>query len=423
MLNDKVKEIAKTTGKHHFFGYYDISPFDDKDEKILAHEVDFIDRMPTGKEPAGIGYFTGKQKFKKLAETYAWNFQQGARLQWLPNLANTIIYNDYDNNRFISIILNIETKEKRVLPMPIYAIDPKGEFALTFNFARLNWVGGYGYVGVEDKYKNELAPKNDGIYKMDLKTGESKLIISTAFIANSKNSQKIDSPHYLTMALLNPKGDRFAFLHRYKLLDGGIHTRLFTVNQDGTNLYLLAEGTLSHFDWFSEDEIFVWGRKKSLLVDIRKKNFFRSPILTPFLNFIRRQKGFLRHHIIGDQLLLFQDKISFPAGSIGVNKITEDGHFTRYKDTDWILGDNYPDKDHSRDLFLFNLKSKKKRILGRFYSLVEGLAASWDLSAMRSDLHPRWNRDGTQICFDSVHEGSRQIYILDVSEIVNYGKN
>ena len=43
---------------------------------------------------------------------------------------------------------------------------------------------------------------------------------------------------------------------------------------------------------------------------------------------------------------------------------------------------------------------------------------NWDLSVMRSDLHPRWNRDGTQICFDSVHEGTRQVYVLNVKEIV-----
>jgi len=36
---------------------------------------------------------------------------------------------------------------------------------------------------------------------------------------------------------------------------------------------------------------------------------------------------------------------------------------------------------------------------------------------IRCDLHPRWNRDGTKVCIDSLHEGSRQIYVLDVSHI------
>ncbi len=427
----KVPKISETTGKHHFFGYYDICPWNAEGEKILAHEVDFIDRMPMGNEPAGIGYFTKKEGFKKIAETTAWNFQQGARLQWLSGRGNQVIFNSREDDGFISTILDIETGKKKTLPAPIYAVHFSGEYALSLNFARLNWVGGYGYPGIPDKNKDNFAPKDDGIYKIDLKTGASHLIFSIAEIANFKNSLKINSPHYLTMMLFNPRGDRFAFLHRFKLPDGGIHTRLFTANPDGTGLYLSAEGTLSHFDWFipsnvegfSDDQIFVWGRKRSTLINLRKKNVFNSPILKPLLSFARKQKGFLRHQILGDQLLLFKDKAGY-VGSIGENKITEDGHFTRYKDTDWILGDTYPDKNHFRDLFLFNLKTKEKLILERFYSLVEKVPESWDLSAMRSDLHPRFSRDGKQVCIDSVHEGTRQIYVFDVSNIINeHGKN
>ena len=31
----------------------------------------------------------------------------------------------------------------------------------------------------------------------------------------------------------------------------------------------------------------------------------------------------------------------------------------------------------------------------------------------RCDLHPRWRRDGRALAFNSVHEGSRQIYLVD----------
>ena len=37
---------------------------------------------------------------------------------------------------------------------------------------------------------------------------------------------------------------------------------------------------------------------------------------------------------------------------------------------------------------------------------------------IRCDLHPRWSRDGTQVCLDSVHEGTRQMYVVEVRDIV-----
>jgi hypothetical protein len=37
---------------------------------------------------------------------------------------------------------------------------------------------------------------------------------------------------------------------------------------------------------------------------------------------------------------------------------------------------------------------------------------------IRCDLHARWSPDGRTITIDAVPEGDRQIYLLDVSEVV-----
>ena len=38
---------------------------------------------------------------------------------------------------------------------------------------------------------------------------------------------------------------------------------------------------------------------------------------------------------------------------------------------------------------------------------------------IRCDFHPRWDRTGQQLCIDSVHEGFRGIYLLDVRAVLD----
>ncbi len=35
----------------------------------------------------------------------------------------------------------------------------------------------------------------------------------------------------------------------------------------------------------------------------------------------------------------------------------------------------------------------------------------------RCDLHPRWSPDARSVCIDSIHEGERQMYLVDVSSL------
>jgi len=36
----------------------------------------------------------------------------------------------------------------------------------------------------------------------------------------------------------------------------------------------------------------------------------------------------------------------------------------------------------------------------------------------RGDLHPRWHPPGRFVTFDSIHEGTRQVHLADVSAVV-----
>ena len=55
---------------------------------------------------------------------------------------------------------------------------------------------------------------------------------------------------------------------------------------------------------------------------------------------------------------------------------------------------------------------------GRRYDLNQFHSPKQFTGPVRCDLHPRWNRDGTRVCIDGCHDPQRQVYVLDVGEVV-----
>ena len=106
-------------------------------------------------------------------------------LQWIPGPSSEIIWNDRQDGRFVSHILDVKTSKKRTLPAPIYALSPDGRWAVTTDFRRLNDCRpGYGYTGIPDPNKDVLAPKDVGIWRMDLASGKRDLIVPVAEAAS-----------------------------------------------------------------------------------------------------------------------------------------------------------------------------------------------------------------------------------------------
>jgi len=374
---------AATRGpRHHFFGYYDKDQWDPSGRYILALETRFADRPPGPDDYATVGLIDLEKpdKFEPLARTRAWNWQQGAMLQWLPGTSERlVIYNDRIEETFVSIILDIDRGKRRELPRPIYALSRDGKLALSLNFSRVHRLRpGYGYAGIPDPGERKNHPDDDGIFLMDLETGESRLIISLQQIASLEPDETMKGfGHWFNHLLFNTDSSRFIFLHRWQKPDGWWWTRMFTANRDGSDIYCVAsDGMVSHFDWKDSKYILAWARR----------------------------------HPIGDRYFLFEDR-SRNAEVVGEGILTTDGHCTFSPDRNWILTDTSPEKD-MRALLLYRPADDLLVEIGRFYS-PEHLQGE-----IRCDLHPRWSRDGKEVCIDSAHEGARQIYLFDVSRIV-----
>jgi len=376
---------AVTSGpRHHFFGYYDKFPWNASGRYMVGLETEFMNRPPTADDRAVVGLIDLEDGnlWKPLAETSAWNWQQGTMLQWVgTEPERKIVFNVRSGEGFGAIVQDVESGEKRELPRPVYALSRDGRQAVTPNFARTARTRpGYGYEGPPDPWEDDLHPEEDGIYWMDVESGENRLIVSLDQVVGVRHADHMDgAKHWFNHLQFNTDGSRFLFLHRWVAADGRRMTRMFTVDPDGRNLCCLADHEMvSHFDWRDERCILAWARRFE----------------------------------VGDRYFLFTD-LSGETKVVGDGVLTQDGHCSYSPDLRWVLTDTYPDKEGKRTLILFDPEREHRIDVGRFYAMPDEITGE-----IRCDLHPRWSRDGKKVCFDSVHEGTRQIYVVDVGDIV-----
>ena len=378
--NVKIRCISPVgDGYQYFYGYYDNPAFDTQDRRHLCNRVRFMDRLPKPGDVSELGYFDlGTGAFRVFAETSAWNFQQGSMLQWNPKNQKEAIYNIWDGGEYRCVVQNVETGEKRTLDYPVANVSADGNHGLSINFNRVyDFRPGYGYYNRRDPWYDVPAPRDDGVVLVDMQTGKGRQIISYSQLDKIYN----DSPALkgakivINHITFNRASDRFLFLVRNFTKDGqNWRTGLGTSDLEG-NVYKLRPYTYaSHYFWKNDGKLLIYadcGEGEGLyeLTD--------------------RTQEYVLH-----------DRSFF----------TQDIHCSYSPDQKYIVGDGYPDAAHYRPVFLYGVGRKKGLLLGRFYA--PGLS-SLDI---RCDLHCRWNHAGTMVSFDSIHEGFRGLYIMDLRD-------
>ncbi|MFN4146951.1 MAG: hypothetical protein ACK4GN_14090 [Runella sp.] len=394
------QRITNPAKGFHWFGYYDKFQTDPTDRYVLGMRVAFEGRSPTAQDEVVVGMIDtfDHNRWTDLGTSRAWGWQQGCMLQFIPQSLHEVIWNDTENGRYVSRIVNIKTGKKRTLPKPIYALSPDGKWGIGTEFNRIqNLRPGYGYAGIEDPYLDIKAPKEIGLYKIDLKTGQNHLLFSIHDIASIplesstivQPSSVLDNFHWFNHLLVNNDGTRFTFLHRWRakleerqtMARTNFVTRMFTADADGQNLYCIdPSGFTSHFIWKDPHTICA----------------FTQPHNQPY--------GF---YLLED----FTGKTT----PIGHTKIPANGHQTYLpvgNGTDWILNDNYASpQNRNQTPYLYRVPTNRRIELGDFPAPAEYFG-EW-----RSDLHPKSNRNGTKVIFDSTHEQKgRQMYMIDIAE-------
>lgn len=385
---------------YHWFGYYDKLQFSADNRYALGMEVDFEMRSPSSQDIVKLGYIDlqDNDTWTEIGQSRSWGWQQGCMLQWVPGSSSKVIWNDRRGKDFVSIVKDIHSGEEKVLPRAIYTLSPDGKTAIGTDFSRIqNYRKGYGYPGGRDPYKDQNAPAESGIYKIDLKTGAEELLFSYQQIANIPNQGEDLSGkwHYFNHLLISPDSRRFIFLNRwresaipddvlnnpeqYNKIRGRYSTRMFTAGIDGRDIYLLdPSGKTSHFIWKDPNHITAWTTPNG-----RESGFYE----------LRDQSETIRK--VGEGIMIHNGHNTFLPG-------------TR---KEWILNDTYPLGDKREQIpYIYNEESNIRIDLGRFHEPRE-YNGEW-----RCDTHPRSSNDGNLVCIDSTHGGNgRQMYLIDIS--------
>jgi len=402
----------------HFCGYHDLIPWSPAGGRLLCLEAEPLGDVPAADDVARIGVveLDGEaRRFAPVAETRAWNWAIGARQHWLDE--DRILYNDREGSRFVARILDLGTGKARTLPRAIWSRDAAARWAVAPGFARLHaWYATYGYAGGDDETVVEPAPRDDGIHLIDLERGRSWLVISVAEAVRRCGMFEEGGALpacILTHPGMNPSGTRFCFFLRFPTRDGFVYSVLFVADRDGSRPKVLARELVSHFDWMDDDRLLVWARNHDGLARMRSARWFSHPLVTPVFRGARAIKRSLfgLHAFTGRFHLL--DVESGDWEVFADEAIRQDGHPMFSPDREWLVNDSYPDAHRLQHLMVYHVPSNTRIDVARL-----GSPADYGSGTIRCDLHPRWNRDGTRICVDSTHEGSRQVYTVDVGEVL-----
>ena len=376
-------KIISDPKEHYFFGYYDLQPYDSKDERHLCHKVSFIDRLPTKDDVCELGYIDIKTgEFVKLSETTAWNFQQGALLQWYKD-DNHIAYNVRTEDGFGTEIKNIVTGSTKTLPRAAANISQDGKYGICVNMSRIyDFRPGYGYSDKPDEFYEINSPAEDGVFLMDMESGDCKQIISYQdMIKQFPEEPYSDCKLVVNHITFNPSGNRFLFLLRNFNVKGvSWKTQLITSDLEGNMCKLSDYIFNSHYHWKNDNQILI----------------VTSSSGTEKMNLC------LRNDFSGNTVLY------------DLPELHVDIHCLYSPNQKYILGDGYPDEEKYRSLWIYDIEKNEAKRLLKAYSYP---TSTLDI---RCDLHARWNHKGDRVSFDSNHIANRCICEIDLSNIVEY---
>jgi hypothetical protein len=368
-----------------YFGFHDKSPWSMDNKKLLANRILAPLRMPLPTDELEVGYFANENysEFVPISRTRAWNWQQGCMLQWV-GATDSFVFNDFDRNSYVAKIYNTSGKLKSTLPFPVGAVSVDGRWGLSYSFERCKvYSPGYGYANGTDPEIGVERPVTHGLQLVNLASGQARHLFSVKEIAALQPDASMeDAFHYLTHCQFAPSSRRFVFFHRWIRDFNYLRTRMISCDLSGNDLFIFpTNGMVSHVAWKDDRQILAYAR-------IEEK---------------------------GDCYILFEDE-NDDFAVIGEKHFNSDGHPSFSPDRRWILTDTYPDRLRICYLILYDTQTDRRHNLAKLKSSRAFASPRFETN-WHCDLHPRWNRTGDVVCFDSTHTGRRALCTMRLGDL------
>jgi len=388
--------VRKVTPDDGFYihTYYDVCPFSPSGRFLAVTRLPYQDRIPILGDTADVCLIDlSEQTIRKVYTTQSWGFQTGANVHWGAT-DDRLYTNDVVDGKAVCIGIDLISGATRAYANAMYSIAPDESAVIAFPFELLDITQrGYGVPPVDPERPKKLpvgASETEGIWKTDLQTNESKLLLSLADAAAEvpEPAPEEGGTFYFWHTKFNRQGTRIMQVLRCLLPSGwgGRNTMVLTLNADGSNLRFMPQVPLwgadgGHPNWHPDGEHLI----RVLRMD------GAHPRLCQF-------------DADGTNLTVLSEKI------LGGGHPTFEGR-GRYIVTDHFHGSD----PQLVDIQLIDMDQEKIEVIATMAPLNRGEEVAYP--PHRLDAHPAWSRDYRKICFQAAPEGVRQLYVADLSHV------
>jgi hypothetical protein len=394
---------------HRFF---DTSPLSPSGRYLACLRLPFEDRLPRPCEEAAVVLVDLETATEKIvAQTIGWESQMGANINWGAS-DDELIFNDVDPKTWqpVAVMLNPHTGRSERFGRGVYHVSPDGQWALSCSLEKMRRTQfGYGVVIPEDLIPVHWElPEDDGLFLTSLQTGECRLLVSLKELIEDHIPDK-EKPaiaghcYYGFHAKWAPTGDRVLFTVRAVAHPWALHFEaqscspllfyIFTMKPDGSQIACATDATfwtrLGHHINFTPD-----GRALSMnyALDFDHLRFVRCDL-----------DGKNKRRILDGVL-----------GS---------GHPTIHPDGNHLLTDCYLHEpmtagDGTVPLRWIDLKTGEEEHIARIRTAQTSL-----FSALRIDPHPAWDRSWKYVAFNGAPDGTRRVFLADLSSKIDQLEN